>query len=187
MVSGSSPAGQGGGMAGPTQPTTVDDFLEALQRSGLLASDAVRATLAVAPADARTDPQSLADHFVRLGRLSHFQARKLLEGTAGGLVIGPYQIVRPIGRGGMGTVYLARDSRTPRLLALKVLPPRKARASERLLARFRREMELSTRVAHANLTQTFDVGVAHGVYYIAMEYIAGQSLFRLVTTHGPLT
>ncbi len=174
-------------MAGPTEPTTVDDFLQALQRSGLLDAEAVRATLDTAPDGARDDPQRLADHFVRVGRLSHFQARKLLEGAAGGLVVGPYQIVMPIGRGGMGTVYLARDSRAPRLLALKVLPPRKARASERLLARFRREMELSTRVAHSNLTRTYDVGVAHGVYYIAMEYIAGQSLYRLVTTHGPLT
>jgi serine/threonine protein kinase len=173
-------------MADPTEPMSVERFLQALERSGLLTQPVVRHALATAPADTRADAQLLADHFVRLGRLSHYQARKLLDGTPVGLVLGPYQIVMPIGRGGMGTVYLARDTRTPRLLALKVLPPKKARAEERLLARFQREMELSRRVAHPNLTQTYDVGEAEGVYYIAMEYIAGQSLYRLVSNYGPL-
>ena len=123
---------------------------------------------------------------MRLGKLSHFQARKLIDGTWAGLVLGSYQVIMPIGRGGMGTVYLARDTQTPRLLALKILPPKKARQSERLIARFRREMELSQRAKHANLTETYDVGQSLGVYYIAMEYIAGMSLFRLVATGGPL-
>src|SRR5947208_1474684 len=157
----------------------VERFLRAVEQSGLLSPGAVRKVVTSAPAAARTDAQQLADHFIRLGRLSHYQARKLLDGAAAGLVLGPYQIVMPIGKGGMGTVYLARDGRSPRLLALKVLPPKKARRHERLLARFRREMELSRKVSHPNLTRTFDVGMAQGVYYIAMEYIAGQSLFRL--------
>jgi eukaryotic-like serine/threonine-protein kinase len=169
-----------------TAGIAVERFLQAVERSGLLAPAAVQQALAAAPAAARTDPKQLADHFVRLGRLSHFQARKLLDGTAAGLVLGPYQIVMPIGKGGMGTVYLARDSRSPRLLALKVLPPKKARKQERLLARFRREMEMNLKVAHPNVVQTFDVGTAEGVNYIAMEYIAGQSLYRLVATGGPL-
>jgi serine/threonine protein kinase len=161
-------------------------FLRDVERSGLLRAAAINKVLLTAPDRARTDARQLADHFVRLGRLSHFQARKLLDGTAAGLVVGPYQIVMPIGKGGMGTVYLARDSRSPKLLALKVLPPKRARREERLLARFRREMEMSKKVAHPNLTQTFDVGMSDGVYYIAMEYIAGRSLFRLVMTDGPL-
>jgi serine/threonine protein kinase len=173
-------------MASTAAGMTVERFLQAIQRSGLLSSETARQTLAAAPADAQGDAKQLADHFVRLGKLSHFQARKLLDGAAAGLVLGPYQIVMPIGKGGMGTVYLARDSRRARLLALKVLPPKKARGKERLLARFRREMELSLKVAHPNLTQTFDVGMAEGVNYIAMEYIAGQSLYRLIATGGPL-
>jgi serine/threonine protein kinase len=173
-------------MAGAATGRAVERFLQSVERSGLLSPEAVRRVISTAPPAVRHDPQQLADHFVRLGRLSHFQARKLLDGTAAGLVLGPYHIVMPIGKGGMGTVYLARDSRSPTLLALKVLPPKKARRHERLLARFRREMELSRKVDHPNLTRTFDVGMAAGVYYIAMEYIAGRSLYRVVMTDGPL-
>jgi serine/threonine protein kinase len=102
------------------------------------------------------------------------------------LVLGPFQILAPIAKGGMGTVYLARDSRSDHLLALKILPPRRAREEKRLLARFRREMEMCQRVAHPHIAWTCEVGVCQGVYYIAMEYIPGKSLYRLVAHEGPL-
>src|SRR5262245_32863383 len=165
---------------------TVEQFLQALGRSGLLSAAVAREIVEDAPPQTSDSAKHLAEHFVQLGKLSHFQARKLLDGTWAGLVLGAYHIIMPIGRGGMGTVYLARDTQTPRLLALKVLPPKKARQSERLIVRFRREMELSQRVNHPNLTQTYDVGQSLGVYYIAMEYIAGTSLYRAVATGGPL-
>ena len=63
------------------------------------------------PPAGRADPPALADHLIRLGKLSRFQAHKLLRGTSLGLQLGPYQIQTPIGRGGMGTVYLALDTR----------------------------------------------------------------------------
>jgi serine/threonine protein kinase len=89
----------------------------------------------------------------------------------------------------MGTVYLAHDTesrKVGRLVALKVLPPKRAREENRMLARFQREMDLAQRVGHPHLTKTFDVGDINGVHYIAMEYIRGQSLRRLVADHGPL-
>jgi serine/threonine protein kinase len=82
---------------------------------------------------------------------------------------------------------LARDSRSQNLLALKVLPPKRAREEERVLARFRREMEMCQRVAHPHLAWTYEVGVFQGVYYIAMEYIPGKSLYRVVNDSGPLS
>jgi serine/threonine protein kinase len=86
----------------------------------------------------------------------------------------------------MGTVYLARDHRSGQMVALKVLPPGRAREEERLLARFRREMEMCQRVSHPHLAWTYEVGAYRGVYYIAMEYIPGRSLYRVVQDDGPL-
>jgi serine/threonine protein kinase len=170
----------------PGDPPTVDGFLKAVLRSGLLDRDQLRAALGGAPPGQREDALALADYLVRTGNLSRFQARKLLKGHALGLILGPFQVLAPIGRGGMGTVYMVRDGRNNQLVALKVLPPRRAREEERLLARFRREMELSRRVAHHHLAWTYEVGEVRGVCYIAMEYIPGKNLRRLVSEQGPL-
>src|SRR5207248_2610775 len=94
--------------ASGAEPPTVEGFLRAALRSGLLDRDQLRVALQGVPHDQRADPQALADHLVRHGHLSRFQARRLLKGVTFGLVLGPFQVLAPLGRGGMGTVYLAR-------------------------------------------------------------------------------
>ncbi len=168
------------------EPPTVERFFKAVLRSGLLDRAKLQTTLRELSPDRRDDAEAVADHLVKIGVLSRFQAHKLLQGMPAGLVLGPFQILAPIGKGGMGTVYLARDVRGGQLQALKVLTPKKARESERLLCRFRREMEMCQRVAHPHIAWTCDVGVCQGVYYIAMEYIPGKSLYRIVIDTGPL-
>lgn len=170
-----------------TAPSVVDTFLRTVLRSGLLRREELQESLRSLPRDQRTDPGAMAEHLVKLGKLSRFQAGKLLEGAPLGLVLGSFQVLAPIGKGGMGTVYLARDIRSDMLLALKVLPPKRAREEDRILARFRREMEMSQRVAHPHIAWTYEVGVHQGVYYIAMEYIPGKSLHRLIQDEGPLS
>jgi serine/threonine protein kinase len=165
---------------------SVDGFLRAILRSGLLNRDQLQAALKDVPREQRDDAQALADHLIRTGKLSRFQASKLLKGMGLGLVLGPFQLLTPIGRGGMGTVFLARDARTRQLVALKVLPPRRARLEERTLARFRREMVMSQKVTHPHLAWTYEVGDVRGVHYIAMEFIPGKSLSRVVGEEGPL-
>jgi serine/threonine protein kinase len=164
----------------------VDSFLKTVLRSGVLAREELQEALGSLNPDKRQDPEMLAQSLVDMGKLTRFQADKLLNGTAIGLVLGPFHVMAPLGRGAMGTVYLARDSRSSMLVALKVLSPKRAREEERLLARFRREMEMCHRVSHPHLAWSYDVGVCQGVYYIALEYIPGKSLYRLVTEEGPL-
>jgi serine/threonine protein kinase len=166
---------------------TAESFLRTVLRSGLMDREQLQAGLKGVPRDQRKDPQALANHLVRNGRLSRFQASKLLKGVASGLVIGPFQILAPLGKGGMGWVFLATDARNQALVALKILPPRRARKEERTLARFRREMDLSQKVSHPHLAWTYDVGQYHGVHYIAMEFIPGKTLSRLVNDDGPLS
>ncbi|HEY8506006.1 MAG TPA: serine/threonine-protein kinase, partial [Gemmataceae bacterium] len=174
-------------MARPSYPVPdVDRFLRCVARSGLVDTRRLRHAWEQSPAGARSDPAALAEHFVRSDLLTHYQVRKLLQGIWQGLVLGPYQVLAPLGRGGMGTVYLARDTDRARLVALKVLPPKRAREEEHALARFRREMEMCLRVRHPHLTETFDAGILEGVSYIAMEYIRGVNLSRYVAESGPL-
>src|SRR5438552_11926723 len=165
---------------------SVDTFLRTVLRSGVLDRPQLQKALRDVPADQRRDAEAVADHLVEAGKLSRFQASKLLRGMAVGLVLGPFHVLAPIGKGDMGTVYLARDIRSNLLVALKVLPPKRAREEERVLTRFRREMEMCQRVAHPHLAWAYEVGVCQGVYYIAMEYIPGRSLYRLVNDEGPL-
>src|SRR6516165_2839996 len=109
------------------EPPTVERFIKAILRSGLLARGLLQAALRDLPQERRNDPEAVSDHLVKSGKLSRFQALKLLQGQPAGLVIGPFHILAPIGKGGMGTVYLARDSRGEQLQALKVLTPKQAR------------------------------------------------------------
>jgi serine/threonine protein kinase len=171
---------------GVEDKASVDAFLKTALRSGLVSCEQLESARADLAEPLRDNAQALADHLIKTGKLSRFQAQKLLSGTALGLVLGPFEVVAPIGRGGMGRVYLARDTRSGQLVALKVLPPRRARKEERLRDRFLREMSMALRFAHPHLAQTLDVGFHRGVYYMAMEFIPGQTLSRLVSEHGPL-
>jgi eukaryotic-like serine/threonine-protein kinase len=174
----------------PLPEAPADRLLRALRMSGLLSDARITELVAGAPRGVAADPDKLGEYLVRRGVVTHFQVTKLKQGTFQGLVLGPYHILSPLGKGGMGTVYLARDTRKPEgkkgLVALKVLPPKRAREEDRTLARFLREMDMAQRVDHPNLTRTFAAGDIGGVHYIAMEYIRGLSLRRVVGEQGPL-
>src|SRR3569832_1078581 len=101
-----------------------------------------------------------------------------------GTRLGPYEIVSPIGAGGMGEVYRARDTRLGRDVAIKVIPARLA-ADERLRDRLEREARTISSLAHPNICTLFDVGQQDGVEYLVMEYLDGQTLAD-VTARGPL-
>jgi serine/threonine-protein kinase len=98
---------------------------------------------------------------------------------ASGARFGPYRVVAPLGAGGMGVVYRARDERLERDVALKVLPPGFL-SDENARERFRREARALSQLNHPNICTVYDVGEHDGQIYIAMECIGGQPLSALV-------
>ena len=104
-----------------------------------------------------------------------------LEGTS----VGIYEVRARIGRGGMGEVYLARDTRLGRPVALKVLPERFA-LDERFRERLLRESRLAASLDHPNVVPVYDAGEADGRLFIAMRYVDGVDLKALLRDAAPL-
>jgi dienelactone hydrolase len=99
--------------------------------------------------------------------------------------LGPYEILRPVGSGGMGEVYRARDSRLDREVAVKVLPRDFTGDPERL-ARFEREARAASALNHPNICTIHDVGEHDGMPYLVMELLEGQSLKERIDA-GPFS
>jgi hypothetical protein len=101
--------------------------------------------------------------------------------------IGPYRILRRLGEGGMGAVYLAFDKRDERQVAVKVLSPEHADIPG-LLHRFRREGASGALLNHPNVVRAYDAGLdeATGLHYLAMEHVDGPNLHSLLERHGRL-
>ena len=89
--------------------------------------------------------------------------------------VGPYQITREIGRGGMGVVYLARDTKLDRDVAIKALPEELAEDADRL-ARFEREAKLLASLNHPHIATIFGLEEAVGKQYLILEYVEGETL-----------
>ena len=98
---------------------------------------------------------------------------------------GRYSIDRELGRGGMGVVFLAREVHLDRPVAIKLLPPDKAR-NEQLRERFLREARLAAKLSHPNIIPIHAVDDASGFVYYVMAYIDGETLSHRVRTRGPL-
>jgi Tol biopolymer transport system component/tRNA A-37 threonylcarbamoyl transferase component Bud32 len=101
-----------------------------------------------------------------------------------GARFGPYEVIAPIGTGGMGEVYRARDTRLKRDVAIKILPAGIADNPLRR-GRFEREAQAISRLNHPNICAVYDVGTQDGVAYLVMEYIDGESLAQRLR-RGPL-
>jgi serine/threonine protein kinase len=165
-------------------PASAEQLLDLVVRSGLLASRPAQSLLRRSPPQARASAEVFAHHLVHQNILTAYQAHHLLNGTWRGLLLGPYEIRDFLGKGGMGSVYLAWDRQRDRPCALKVLLPAK-RASRRNVLRFEREMEVSQRVQHPGVAVAYDSGESNGVLYLAMEYVPGSTLYRWTKRRGP--
>jgi predicted Ser/Thr protein kinase len=119
-------------------------------------------------------------------------AAQMLDGQFGclpatGTLLGRYRIGARIGAGGMGVVYEARDERLDRRVGLKILPLSSSPGAEERIRRFEREARVISQLNHPNIISIFDADFDQGCYFIAMEFVEGQTLRSVIdgSTPGP--
>ena len=127
----------------------------------------------------------LGRELVYRGWLTSFQLEQIVAGQAEGLFLGSYVLIAPLGEGGMGRVYLARNYKLDCYVAIKVMRDEQARRPA-VLARFHREIRALGRIRHPNIVQAIDADALPGAIYYVMQHFEGIDLGRFVRQNGPL-
>jgi serine/threonine-protein kinase len=167
------------------QPEKTDLFGDIAVEIGFVTPDQVEQALAEQQRLAEAGTQKLiGEVFVGLGVLTMEQVAGVLQtqkDRRGAKVrkVGPYEIVEKVGAGGMGAVYRARDTRTGKHVALKILPQRLA-ADERYLKRFSQEAEMAMQLDHENIVKGLGSGKDAGLHYFAMEFVNGENIQDMI-------
>ncbi len=131
------------------------------------------------------DPTPLAKIVYQRGWLTRYQLNAVAQGKGKDLHVGQYVVLEPLGEGGMGQVYKARHKHMNRVVALKVI--RKERlAGPDSVKRFYQEAESAGKLQHANIVLAYDAGPVGASHFLAMEYVEGVDLARLVKEKGRL-
>lgn len=163
---------------------TVDSLVDDLRSHPFLRPEQLRELLTkLAPA--HRDTQELARTLIRLRWITVYQAKKLLAGKADELALGQYLVVDKLGEGGMGKVFKAIQLNLNRPVALKVVRTSLLK-NETTLKRFRREVRSAAHLTHPNIVRVFDADQVGDRHFLAMEYIEGIDLGKLVKDRGPL-
>ena len=164
----------------------LEQFIEGLKISRLLSASEVDAILVSLPPDLQPpDVQQLVGELLRRGKLTKYQAGRIVSGRPRGLVLGKYTIQDKIGEGGMGEVFIAEHRRMKRPVVVKILPA-SATKSKQSIRRFQREVEAAARLHHPNIVTAFDADEEDGIHFLVMEHVQGEPLGELVTRTGPL-
>jgi tRNA A-37 threonylcarbamoyl transferase component Bud32 len=129
--------------------------------------------------------RGLAQELVKRGWLTVYQANQLLQGNGRDLVLGPYRILDRLGMGGMGQVFKARHRRMDRIVALKIIN-QEYLTSPKAVQRFERECRTAAQLSHPNIVLAHDADQVGNIHFLAMEYVEGTDLARLVKQSGPL-
>ncbi len=164
-------------------------FWQATLLSGLMDAQGLTACWQAIAPEKRQDLENLdrrlARQAIQLKALTIWQAQQLLAGRSSGYKVDRYILLDLIGQGGMGRVYLARDTRLHRQVALKILSPERV-SNPRAIARFQREARVGAQLQHENLVRIYDFGECNGRFFLVMEYIDGKTIGTLISEHGQL-
>ena len=146
---------------------------------GWSASQPIRALLLPADRCGNRRQADESDRFSRLRRDRYTAPRRShAMRFASGARLGPFEILAPLGAGGMGEVYRARDTRLDRTVAIKLLPSELVDAPGRRVERFRHEARAIARITHPNICTLHDVGEDGPAIFLVMEYVEGVTLAR---------
>jgi eukaryotic-like serine/threonine-protein kinase len=157
------------------EPSQRDAFLQ----QACVGDPALRRQVEALVASHEQAPSFLESPTLRLGALPPEHESDFMVGQR----IGPYEVLGGIGRGGMGEVYQARDTRLNRINALKILPSEFAADRERM-HRFIREGRAASSLKHPNVATIYEIGESEGVHCISMEYVEGQTLAARIGEHS---
>jgi len=157
----------------------IDSFLNLLKESRLLSD---RRLEKARRACREGGPETVARRLVHSGHLTRWQARVLLAGKSGPFFMGNYRLLKPLGEGGMGTVYKAVKKKIGRIVALKVM----ALKNERSLVRFEREIRAVAALDHPNIVHAFDADRVDDACFLVMEYVRGRDLKWWIDAAAPL-
>lgn len=118
-------------------------------------------------------------------QLTPFQMHQLQNSVKPMLRLGQYELVRRIGKGGMGDVFFARHLQLNREVALKVITKSASRIPD-AVERFQREMRIGATLANPHLVEIYDANTSNSWNYLAMEFVEGLDLKKVLQRHGPL-
>lgn len=171
-----------------TAAPALDDATRSFVRRALAAGlveidDLKKVVVSLMSESEHFTPKRLAEGLVGASILTSWQANKLLAGKNSGFYLGSYRLLRPLGKGGMGVVYLGEHHVMKRLMALKILPP-EATQDERRISRFKAEARACAQLDHPNIVRAYDFAEAGGKLYIVMEYVDGIDLHYAVQRDG---
>lgn len=162
---------------------SVDDFLRCLKKSRLLTDEQqARVRQSVKSSQRKLTPELVSKQLVKQELLTEWQARMLLQKQTG-FVLGRYTLLCPIGKGGMGKVFKAWDKKGQREVAIKVLAKKFAK-NEKLVARFRREIEMASQLDSPHIVRTIDAGEIGQSHFMVMEYVNGEGLDAIADRVG---
>jgi eukaryotic-like serine/threonine-protein kinase len=164
-----------------TAPTQLVDDLRAAHLLSPAQLDSIQKDMA----HLRT-AQQLAEELLKRQWLTKFQAEQAMTGHAGDLNLGPYRLIDIVGEGGMGVVFKAYHQRLNRFVALKTIHNEVVDKHPDALKRFLREAQAAAQLAHPNVVVLYEESEIDGIKFLAMEYVEGTDLHRMVQQQGPL-
>ena len=163
------------------------NFVRRAIAAGLVQIDDVKKVVASLLAESNDfSPRRIATGLEGADLLTTWQSQKLLAGKSKGFYLGSYRLLRPLGKGGMGVVYLGEHHVMKRLVALKILP-QDALEDERRVEQFKAEARASAQLDHPNIVRAIDFSEAAGKLYIVMEFVDGIDLHQAVGRDGVMS